>query len=318
VSVSKGPDPIDLQRIETVPLESRPSLVETGAFVSPLLPGPEFRTLLATIPRIHAGRSFARLVETIATARKAGRRVILGMGAHVIKVGLSPLVIDLLERGIVTDIAMNGAGVIHDYEIATAGHSSEDVGKGLSDGSFGMARETGVGVNGAAKDAADRGIGFGRAMGERILAESPPFVEHSILATCARLNCAATVHVAIGSDIVHMHGNADGAAIGAASMTDFRLLAAVVSELSGGVYVNLGSAVVLPEVFVKALNLARNVGREVTGFTTANLDQIRHYRPRVNVLNRPGGEAIELVGHHELLFPLLRLAILDSMGVRTP
>lgn len=303
-------EPIDLSRIRTVPLEGRPSLVEEAGFARPVEPGPGFDALMESIPTIHAGLAFRELVGAVVEAREAGAPVVLGMGAHVIKVGLSPLVIDLLERGVVTAVALNGAGIIHDFEIATVGRSSEDVGAGLDDGSFGMAKETAEAVNGAAADAAARGVGLGRAMGDRLLAAAPPFVRHSILAACARLDLPATVHVAIGSDIVHMHENADGAAIGAATMDDFRRLAAVVANLSDGVYLNVGSAVLLPETFLKALNLARNVGREVERFTTANLDQIRHYRPRVNVLVRPGGRAIEIVGHHEFTLPLLRLAVL--------
>ncbi len=306
--------PLDLAKIRTVPLDARPSLVEEDAFARPSEPGPAFSALLESIPRIHAGLEFRALVDAIVTARRHGAPVVLGMGAHVIKVGLSPLVVDLLERGVVTAIALNGAGIIHDFEIATVGRSSEDVGVGLSDGSFGMARETAEELNAAAQDAAARGIGLGQAVGERLIANRTPYLRHSILAACARLGRPATVHVAIGSDIVHMHANADGAAIGSATMTDFRRLAAVVAQMSGGVYMNVGSAVVLPEVFLKALNLARNVGASVEGFTTANLDQIRHYRPRVNVLTRPGGRAIELVGHHEFLLPLLRFAILDRMA----
>ena len=307
-------EPIDLSRIRTVPLMSRPSLVETGSFARPTLPGTAFEALLESIPQIHAGKSFRSLVEAVVAARECGAPVIQGMGAHVIKVGLSPLVIDLLERGVITAVALNGAGIIHDFEIAVVGRSSEDVGQGLEDGSFGMAKETAEQLNLAAKQAHERGIGLGRAVGELLLELDPPHLSQSILATCARLDLPATVHVAVGTDIIHMHGNADGAAIGAASMSDFRLLAKVVSGLSGGVYLNVGSAVVLPEVFLKALNLARNVGRKVSGFTTANMDQIRHYRPRVNVLSRPGGQAIELVAHHELLYPLFRLAILHRMN----
>ena len=309
------PEPIDLTRIRTVPLENRASLVEIDAFAEPTLPGPDLKQLIDSIPRIHAGQAFRDLVEAVALAKEAGATVVLGMGAHVIKVGLSPLVNDLLERGVISAVAMNGAGIIHDLEIALVGRSSEDVGQGLEDGSFGMARETAEELNRAAREAQDQGIGLGQAVGERILALDAPFERYSILARCARLKRPATVHVAIGTDIIHMHGSADGAAIGASSLTDFRLLAAVVSRMSQGVYLNVGSAVVLPEVFLKALNLARNVGHEVRDFTTANLDQIRHYRPRVNVLNRPGGRAIELVGQHELLFPLFRLALLGRLGV---
>lgn len=309
------PEPIDLSRIRTIPLEQRPSLVETGAFAEPTLPGPDLARLLASIPRVHAGQSFRDLVEAVARAHETGAQVLLGMGAHVIKVGLAPLVNDLLERGVIGAVALNGAGIIHDLEIALVGRSSEDVGQGLLDGSFGMARETAEELNRAAREAHQNGLGLGRAVGERILALKAPFERHSILARCARLGRPATVHVALGTDIIHMHGSADGAAIGAASLADFRLLAAIVARLSGGVYLNVGSAVILPEVFLKALNLARNVGHEVREFTTANLDQIRHYRPRVNVLNRPGGRAIELIGQHELLFPLFRLALLSRLGI---
>lgn len=312
----QSPQEIDFRKLRTVPLDSRQSLVETSAFAAPILPPRDFQAFLATFPRIHAGIAFRDLVEAVARAREQGAPVILGIGAHVIKVGLSPLIVDLLERGIVTAMAFNGAGIIHDFEIATVGRSSEDVGAGLEDGRFGMAKETAEAVNGAASDAHARGIGLGRAMGERLLAAAPPFVKHSLLATCARLSLPATVHVALGADIVHMHENANGAAIGAATMADFRLLAGVVANLTNGVYLNFGSAVVLPEVFMKALNLARNVGHDVKSFTTANCDQIRHYRPRMNVLVRPGGKAIELVGHHEFTFPLLRLAILDRLGIR--
>lgn len=308
--------PLDLAKVQSVPLDTRPSLVESSAFAAPILPGPEIAAFLRSLPDIHAGKSFRALAGAIAAAKQRGAPVVLGMGAHVIKVGLQPLVVDLMERGILDAIALNGAGIIHDWEIATVGRSSEDVGAGLEDGTFGMARETAAEINGAAADAERQGIGLGRAVGERILAANAPFSRLSICAAGARLGVPVTVHVAIGADIVHMHPDADGAAIGGATMRDFRTLAAVVAELSHGVYLNVGSAVVLPEVFLKALNLARNVGRTVQGFTTANLDQIRHYRPRQNVLNRPGGSAIELVGHHEFLLPLLRLAVLDRMNIR--
>lgn len=306
-------EPIDLSKARTLPLDNRPSLVEIKSFARPTEPGSAFQALLDSIPAIHAGSAFRDLVDAVVSARAVGAPVVLGMGAHVIKVGLSPLVIDLLDRGIVTAIAMNGAGAIHDFEIAAVGRSSEDVGQGLEDGSFGMARETGAELNAAATAGAHDGIGLGQAVGQRILDSDAPHKDLSILAACARLALPATVHVALGTDIVHMHPGADGASIGATSLYDFRLLAAVVARMSGGLYLNVGSAVILPEVFLKALNLARNVGHEVEGFTTANLDQIRHYRPRVNVLNRPGGRPIELVGHHELMLPLLRLAVLARM-----
>lgn len=309
----RRPPPLDPGAARTVPLEDRPSLVEVDAFASLCSPADPTGRFVESLPDIHAGRALRRLRDAILEARRRDRPVVFGMGAHVLKVGCSPVVIDLLERGLLTAVALNGAGIVHDYEIAAVGRSSEDVGRGLTDGSFGMAEETGRALNEAAREAAERGIGLGQAVGERILAEDLPYSRHSVLACCARLGLPATVHVAIGTDIVHMHPAADGAAIGQASLTDFHLLGGVVARLSGGVYCNVGSAVVLPEVFVKALNLARNLGHSVEGFLTANLDQIRHYRPRVNVLDRPGGERVEIVGHHELLLPLLRVALLGRL-----
>ncbi|MDG2149329.1 MAG: hypothetical protein P8N09_07380, partial [Planctomycetota bacterium] len=218
-----------------------------------------------------------------------------------------------MERGIVTALATNGSGAIHDYEIAAVGHSSEDVGAGLDDGSWGMVGETAQALNASAVRAASEGIGLGESVGRLIHEQDLPNASMSLAAAAHRLDMPLSVHVGIGTDTVHMHDNADGAAIGQASMTDFRLLASVVAELSGGVYVNLGSAVILPEVFVKALNVARNLGETVEGFTTANLDMLRQYRPRVNVLQRPAGEAIEITGHHEINLPLLRWAVLRRL-----
>src|SRR6185295_5574929 len=230
------------------------------------------------------------------------------MGAHAIKVGLGPLIVDLIARERLAAVAMNGACLVHDFEMAATGRTSEDVGPGLDRGLFGMARETAAFLNQATVDGVARGCGLGQAVGDAMLAARLPFVRGSILAAAARAGIPATVHVALGTDIIHMHPSADGASIGAGSLHDFRLLAGMVARLAGGVYLNLGSAVVLPEVFVKALNLARNLGRPVRNLTTVDMDFNRHYRPAVNVVGRPtaaGGRGLQLTGHHEIMFPLL-------------
>jgi hypothetical protein len=241
------------------------------------------------------------------------------MGAHPIKVGLGPVIVDLIERGRLAAVAMNGACLVHDFELAWNGRTSEDVGPGLDRGVFGMARETGEFLNHATRDGVAAGLGLGRAIGEAIRRARLPFRQTSILAAAARAGIPATAHVAVGTDIIHMHPSADGAAIGKGSLRDFHLLAGVVARLAGGVYLNLGSAVVLPEVFVKALNLARNVGHPVRDLTTIDMDFNRHYRPAVNVVARPtaaGGRGIHLTGHHEIMFPLLWSAVEDTLARR--
>jgi hypothetical protein len=304
--------PLDFSRLVTSSVADRRHLVQAGMFARRADPAPGAPDVLDTMPDILAVRTLRRLAARIVSARREGKVVILGYGGHVVKTGLAPLLIDLMERGYVHALATNGSGALHDHELASVGHSSEDVGPGLSDGSWGMVAETAAALNDGARRAAEQELGLGEALGLALLEAGPPHVGLSLLAAAARLSLPATVHVAIGTDTVHMHNNADGAAIGAASLADFRRLAAVVARLSGGVYLNIGSAVVLPEVFVKALNIARNLGHMVEGFATANLDMLRHYRPTVNVLERPGGEALELTGHHELNVPLLRWAILRA------
>jgi hypothetical protein len=258
-------------------------------------------------------------VDRTAAALRRGRPVVLGMGAHALKVGLGPLIVDLIARRRLAAVAMNGACLVHDFELASCGRTSEDVGPGLNEGLFGMARETGMFLNRATRDGVARGLGLGRAIGEAIRAARLPFSRTSILGAAARTDVPATVHVAIGTDIIHMHPDADGASIGEGSMRDFRLLAAVIARLAGGVYLNLGSAVMLPEVFVKALNLARNLGHRVRPLTTIDMDFNRHYRPAVNVVARPtaaGGRGIQLTGHHEIMFPLLWAAVEDRLARR--
>jgi deoxyhypusine synthase len=307
------PQPLDLSRVRTYPLRARRSIVSTPLLATPPRPGMRIADFLDGLPEILAARDLRAAARTIATRHRAGRRIVLGMGAHPIKVGLSPLIIDLMRRGVLSAVAMNGAAIVHDFELAFAGTTSEDVGAGLADGRFGMAEETGRFLNGAISAAQPDG-GLGAAVGAAIRRAGFAHTHLSILAAAARLGVPVTVHVAVGTDIIHMHPTADGAAIGAASLHDFRLLAAVVAGLHRGVFINLGSAVLIPEVFVKALNLARNVGKRVDGLLTIDMDFIRHYRPQVNVVQRPTagtGRGYHFTGHHEIMFPLLCAAVLE-------
>ncbi|MBI2369213.1 MAG: hypothetical protein HYV08_03080 [Deltaproteobacteria bacterium] len=256
------------------------------------------------------------MVARIVEARRAGRPVVMGIGGHVIKVGLSPLLVDLMERGVLTALAMNGSGIIHDFELALVGHTSEEVEEVLGEGAFGMAEETGRILHEAIAAGARDGLGLGEAVGRRLAAMDLPHAEMSLLLAGHRLGVPVTVHVALGADIIHMHPAVDGAAVGAASHRDFLRFAGVIAALEGGVYLNVGSAVIMPEVFVKALSLVRNLGHEVRRFTTVNLDFIQHYRPRVNVVQRPtqqGGEGYALTGHHEIMLPLLCAAVLEAL-----
>jgi len=308
------PKPLDLSRVRTYPLRTRRSIVAAKLLATPPQPGQRVTEFLAGLPDILAAKDLRAVAREIAARHRAGRRIVLGMGAHPIKVGLSPLIIDLMERGILSAVAMNGAAIIHDFELAYAGETSEDVATNLADGGFGMAEETGRFLNDAVNDARDD-EGLGAAVGRAIRQARLPHARLSVLAAGARLHVPVTVHVAIGTDIIHMHPAADGAAIGAASLRDFRLLAGVVAQLHGGVFINLGSAVLIPEVFVKALNLARNVGKRVEKLLTVDMDFMRHYRPQMNVVQRPtagGGRGVHLTGHHEIMFPLLCAAVLEA------
>jgi len=274
------------------------------------------RDFLASLPNILAAHDIREIAVGIAERRRAGKTICLGMGAHPIKVGLSPLIIDLMARGIVDAVAMNGAAIIHDFEMAYCGQTSEDVGAHLQDGGFGMAQETGEFLNAAVTRGAHDGLGLGYSVGRAIVDADLPNQHLSILATTYRRDLPATVHVAVGTDIIHMHPTADGAAIGSTSLADFRMLAAVVAQMDGGVFLNLGSAVVIPETFLKALNLARNVGHTVEHLMTIDMDFLRHYRPQVNVVQRPtqgSGRGYTLTGHHEIMFPLLCAAIIEEV-----
>lgn len=308
---------LDVRRARTYPLAKRASKVGTAALGKRLEPGLTMADFLSRLPDVLAAADLRFAADAIATARRGGHGVVLGMGAHPIKVGLSPLIVDLMERGVITAVALNGAGIIHDFELAVAGRTSEDVGPGLERGRFGMARETGEVLNRIIREAASVDEGIGEAVGRHVAASRYPHRALSITAAGARLGIPVTVHVAIGTDIIHMHPSADGAAIGAASLRDFHRFASVVAGLARGVYVNLGSAVLLPEVFVKAVNLARNLGHAVRPLTTIDLDFVRHYRPGVNVVTRPtaaGGRGLHITGHHELLFPLLAAAVLERLA----
>jgi hypothetical protein len=315
-------DPVDdpfprMGEVRTYPVESRRSLVRVEDFCEVPEPVPGFEAFFDSLPDIYAGTLLKELVERIVAAKLAGRKVAVALGAHVLKVGLAPLLIDWMERGIIDHVAMNGAGAIHDFEIATIGRTSEDVAEQLPRGEFGFADETGRGLARAAElgchAEGEREAGFGRAVGALLLNEKAPHADVSVCAMAAYLSIGCTVHVSIGSDIVHMHPAADGAAIGEASLIDFRHVCRLVTELDGGVWINLGCAVVLPEVFLKAISVALNLGAELDSLTTANLDMLRQYRAETNVVARPPGKGISILGQHEILLPLLRMAVLSKL-----
>jgi len=314
--MAKPLKPIDRAPLKTYPLASRRSKVDRADFAHPWKPQGTLEDFLERLPNILAAKDFKAVVSAIVKAHKASKHVVMAMGAHVIKVGLNPVVVDMMERGVITAIAMNGAGIIHDLELALIGRTSEDVLEGLGQGAFGMAEESAGFLNRAIAEAAKEDSGLGQAVGRAIIKENLPFVKDSILATAARLEIPATVHVAIGTDIIHIHPGFDPEAAGKASYDDFRLFASVVAALEDGVYMNIGSAVIMPEVFLKALTLVRNLGHKVKRFTTVNMDFIRHYRPMTNVVRRPtasGGQGYCLIGHHEIIFPLLAAAVIEKM-----
>lgn len=313
---SASADPISLDGIKSYPLKERSSKVGVEDFASPWKSGGNMRDWFGALPGILAGKDLLKVKESIVHAVKSEKMVILAMGAHVIKVGLSPLLIDLMERGVIRCLAMNGAGIIHDAEIALAGKTSEDVAGRIKDGTFGMAEETGRLLNEAARKGAEEGVGLGRAVGSALVREKCPYHRYSLLARAFELDVPVTVHVAIGTDTIHFHPGADGASIGKSSHLDFRIFAGLISKIEGGVFINMGSAVILPEVFLKALTLVRNLGYHVKKFTTVNMDFIKSYRPMTNVVQRPtleGGEGYSLVGHHEIMFPLLAAAVIEDL-----
>jgi len=309
---------VDLNRIRTISLEKRRSKVSLKDFAQTAKKDrSSFREFYSSLPNILASQSLQSVVTAIRQAHKRKRIVIFMMGAHVIKCGLSPLIIDLMKRGVVRAVALNGAGVIHDTEIAMVGRTSEDVGDAIKNGTFGMVKETAVFINDGISEGLKRGDGIGEAIGRKIEARKLPYRSYSILRTGFAMGIPVTAHIAIGTDIIHQHPSCNGQALGAGSLLDFRNFIYSVSKLEGGVAVNFGSAVVLPEVFLKAVTVARNLGNTVNRFTTANFDMISHYRPYQNVLSRPtscGGKSYNIIGHHEIMIPLLYRAIVESLS----
>jgi deoxyhypusine synthase len=317
--VSRRLPQIDRSKVRTVPARRRGSKVRRTEEAVPHRPGGSLADFLAGLPSILGAADLRAAIAATARARRNRKTILWGFGAHLIKVGLAPIVVDLMERGFVGGLMMNGAGCVHDLELAMMGRTSEDVGPALDDGSFGMARETSERLNGAISAGNAEGLGMGAAVGREILQGRYPHKDRSILASAARLEIPVTIHAAIGTDIHHMHPSADGAALGATSYRDFETLTSLVATLQGGVLFNIGSAVILPEAFLKALALARNLGHKVEKLTTVNLDFIRQYRPAVNVVERPtrlGGRGIYLVGQHEILVPLLAAGLIESSRER--
>ena len=310
--------PIDFSGLKTVPLAARGGKVRAADFASLYRKGAGVGGWLDSLPHILAGDSLRAVVAAIAAARARGRAVIWGLGGHVIKCGLAPVLLDLMRRGYATAFAMVGAAAIHDFEIALAGHTSEDVEAVLPDGRFGSAEETGREMNCAIAAGAREGLGVGESLGRRLdEIARPEFASASLVLEAWRAATPVTVHVAIGTDTPHTHPAVDAAALGSATHRDFRLLCSLVAALNdGGVYLNVGSAVVLPEVFLKAVSAVRNLGHPLAGFTTVNLDFLQHYRPRLNVVERPhaksGGAGYALTGHHELLVPLLAACLIEK------
>ncbi len=317
VRKARAPRPLDLSKVRTYPLDSRVSTVSVKDFGRPHVRGSRFKGFAASLPKILAADQLRAVAENVVRGRDRRRPLIWGMGAHVLKVGLAPLIVDLMQRGFITAIALNGAGIVHDFETAIAGQTSEEVDAVLGSGEFGMARETGEEINRAIVLGDRDGLGLGASVGRYIeRRRGAKFKRLSILAAAWRLQIPATVHVAIGTDIVHMHPSCDPAAVGRGSHLDFRILAGEVARLGGGgVYLNVGSAVLLPEVFLKAVTLARNLGHTIRDFTTANFDFIQGYRPNTNVVNRPTrgvGRGYSLTGHHEIMIPLLAAMLIEA------
>lgn len=309
--------PIDLSGVKTYSIKTRNNKVNIEEhFASAPQADMSFADFFASMPRLLGADSLRGVVAAIVEARRNDRPVVLAMGGHVIKCGLQPVLKKLIEEHVITTVVMNGSAAIHDFEVSLVGATSEDVGAVLHSGDFGFSDETGGGINNALKEGLASEMGYGEAVGRRIVDHRHPYREASLLATCVENDIPVTVHVALGTDIIHQHPSADGAIAGEMTFRDFRLLTSVVADLSGGVWLNVGSAVLLPEVFLKALSIAQNLGHHVDGFTTANFDMIQHYRPLTNVVKRPTsghGRGYTITGHHEINIPLLAAAVLDNL-----
>jgi hypothetical protein len=310
--------PLSFAGLKTVPIDARGGKVRTGDFAGTYQKGGGIKGWIDSLPRILAGDSFRGLLEALLQAKAKKRAILWGMGGHVVKCGLGDVLLDLMRRGWITGFVMNGAASIHDFEIAIAGQTSEDVEAVLPDGRFGAAEETGREMNLAIVEGDREGLGMGEALGKRVsTVAKPEFASHSVLWGAYQHSVPVTVHVAMGTDTPHTHPQADGSAIGSSTHRDFRLLCSLVTGLNdGGVYLNVGSAVVLPEVFLKAVSVVRNLGNPLAGFTTANFDFLQHYRPKLNVVERPharsGGKGYAITGHHELMIPLLAATLIEN------
>jgi hypothetical protein len=309
-----APAPYDLHGLKTYDLTSRPSKVFHDELGKPVGADVGVHEWLQSLPRQLAARDLRRVSGHLCRAQREGKTVVAALGGHVIKTGCGPYLIDWIRQGLLKGVTLNGAAAIHDFELALAGKTSEDVAAQLPTGQFGMARETADAFAVAARNGAEHELGLGWALGRHLESLDAPYADDSLLLAAYRAGVPCTVHVALGTDIVHMHPHVSGAALGEASLTDFRRLCSVVSTMAGGVWLNLGSAVILPEVFVKAVSVVRNFGHSLDGLITVNVDKQAQYRSRVNVLERPSSEGIEMIGHHEILLPLLHLAVACQLG----
>jgi deoxyhypusine synthase len=310
---------LDRSKLRTYSARARSSKVGVENEAVPHSPGAKFADFLDRLPKVLGASDLRAVVQAWDAAWARDKTVLFGFGAHLIKVGLAPVVVDLMERGAINTLMMNGAGCVHDIELAMFGRTSEDVASSLDAGGFGMARDTADALNAAIVSGAEAGLGMGASIGRAIDAAGYPHADRSVLCAAHRLGVPVTVHAAIGTDIHHMHASADGAALGATSFTDFETLAGIVAGLQGGVVFNVGSAVILPEVFLKALSIARNLGHRVDRFTSVNLDFMRQYRPETNVVDRPtrsGGRGYSLLGQHEILVPLLAAGVIEAQAER--
>jgi hypothetical protein len=307
---------VDTKKVTTYSIKERKNLVSDSNFARPFNKNGSFKNFINSLPDIHAGHNFREVIKSFINAGRQKRTVVFMLGGHVIKCGLSPVVIDLMKSGIVTAIALNGAGSIHDFEVAYGGSTSEDVSENLKNGQFGMVEETGCLMNAAINNGAKNDIGIGNALGGAIEKLKLPNRKNSILYWGKKLDIPVTVHVAVGTDIIHQHPDADGRSLGHGSFLDFRLFCGIVANLEKGIVCNFGSAVILPEVFLKALTIARNLNNKVDNFTAVNFDQIQHYRPNKNIIERPtisGGRGYSFTGHHEFMLPLLAAAVKSEL-----
>lgn len=307
---------MDLGKLKTYSLNRRKSKVNLQLFARSLHKGASFKEFYASLPKVLAAENLHKVSAAVVNSAKAKKMVIFMAGAHVLKCGLNPIVINLIKRGVIKCVVLNGAGIIHDFELAYAGFTSEDVSEAIKDGSFGMAKETAEFINTAIKEGNDYGLGLGKSVAEAIDKHNLPHRNLSLLYNCLKYKIPVCVQVAIGTDIIHQHPSCDGAAVGEASLRDFHQLIAQVAKLEKGVLLNFGSAVILPEVFLKALTVARNLGYKVKDFTTANFDMLFHYRPQQNIVCRPTqgtGKGYYILGHHEIMLPLLAAAVIEKL-----